>query len=195
MAYIEKTAFELRVSNHGFDSTKNITGLFQNGSSAAEACSAGFLVAPEKLLANEGYEGVNNENAWVMKASANGAGDVYACNTFNVNIVKDPVTGAEYKVGTNTLGLPIPAGERGTYTRIDHGDIIRVGIGNFTSAPGTSDVAASIADGQLASAASAPTAAGTLYFKILGKGTFTQGAYAGFGYYDLQAVRILASAT
>nr|DAO06067.1 MAG TPA: hypothetical protein [Caudoviricetes sp.] len=192
MSYIAKTAFELRVSNHQFDTTKNVTGLYQNASNAAEACSAGFLVAQNGLLPNEGYTGVNNENAWKMKLAATGAGVIYACNTFNVNILKDDVTGAEYKVGTNTLGLPIPAGNRGTYTRIDEGDIIRVGVGNFTAAPGTSDTVATIANGLVTSGATAPDTTGLLYFEILGNGTFTQGAYAGFAYYDLRAVRVTA---
>ena len=43
MAYIANTAFEIKVSNHEFDSTSNITGVFYNATPAEEICSAGFL--------------------------------------------------------------------------------------------------------------------------------------------------------
>lgn len=54
MAYIANTAFEVKVSNHEFDSVANITGVFQNGSDTDEICSAGFLCVKDVLTANEG---------------------------------------------------------------------------------------------------------------------------------------------
>ena len=55
MAYIANTAFEVKVSNHEFDSVANITGVFQNGSDPDEICSAGFLCVKDVRTANEGY--------------------------------------------------------------------------------------------------------------------------------------------
>jgi hypothetical protein len=194
MAAITNSAFELRVSNHLFDTTKNITGKFQEGSPAADAvCAAGFLVVPGERLQNEGYAStVKNENAYIMGAAAATDEAIYACNTFNVQELAGPF-GTVYKVGSNTLGLPIPAGERGTYTRIDEGDMIRFGIGNFTTAISTNGYATlgtSTNAGKLVPAASAPTTTGALYFEIVESGNFTQGAYAGFGYVLVKAHRV-----
>ena len=120
MAYIANTAFEVKISNHEFDSTANITGYFQNASSKGEICSAGFLCTRSALTDCEGYAGVGptsatvtikNSNTWDMvaaTATTTAAAGVYACNPFDVNMVTDPVTGAVYKVGSNTLGLPAP---------------------------------------------------------------------------------------
>lgn len=195
MAAIENTAFELRVSNHMFDTTKNITGKFQEGSpTAADAvCAAGFLVVPGERLANEGYADVKNENAYIMGAAATATDEaIYACNPFNVQEIAGPF-GTVYKVGSNVLGLPIPAGERGTFTRIDEGDMMRFGIGNFTTAISTNGFATlgtSTNAGKLVPAASAPTTTGALYFEIVESGNFTQGAYAGFGYVLVKAHRV-----
>lgn len=195
MAAIAKTAAELRVSNHVWEKNKNVTGLFHNASDAGEICPAGFLVKPVSLLPNQGYTGIDNENAWIMQtaAEADATGEIYFCNTFNVQEIAD-ANGNVYKVGANTLGLPLPADMRGTYTRIDglemH-DQIRFGEGNFTAAP-TVGKFATIADGLLTPAASAPTDAGTLYFEIMSTGTFTVGAYAGFGYVQVRAHRVIA---
>lgn len=194
MAEIANSAFELRVSNHMFDTTKNITGKYQNATPADELCAAGFLVVPGNKLTNEGYgSSIYNENAYLMSAAGDATAEfLYACNTFNVQELTDAF-GNAYKVGTNTLGLPIPAGQRGTYTRIDEGDICRFGIGNFTTAISTNryaTIGTSTNAGKLAPSASAPTATGTWYFTIEGSGTFTQGAYAGFGYVDVKAHRV-----
>lgn len=194
MAAITNSAFELRVSNHLFDTTKNITGKFQNSTPADEECAAGFLVVPGTRLTNEGYgSSVYNENAYLMSAAGTATDEaIYACNTFNVQEVTDPL-GNVYKVGTNTLGLPIPAGQRGTYTRIDEGDMMRFGIGNFTTAISTNGFATlgtSTNAGKLVPAASAPTTTGALYFEIVESGTFTQGAYAAFGYVLVKAHRV-----
>lgn len=191
MAAINNTAFEVKVSNHEFDSVANITGLFQNGSGEAETCAAGFLCVTDELVQNEGYPtGVLNGNTWTMNAAseASPTTPIYACNTFNVNELADPVTGEVYKVNGNTLGLPIPAGKLGTYTRIDFtGDrIYRFGVGNFTTAPvvGSSYV---VSNGMLALGES--PSAGTPMFTVLRTGTFTQGAWAAFGYADVKAVK------
>lgn len=188
------TAFELRVSNHVWEKQKNITGLYKPDETPV-TCYAGQLVVQETQLPNEGYTGLNNENAWVMGGPGDDlTQDIYACNTFNVNEIQDPVTGNIYKVGSNTLGLPIPAGQRGTYTRIDEGDMMRFGIGNFTAAPTVGQYAVINAAGVLVPSAVIPTGINTLYFEVLSTGSFTQGAYASFAYYLLRAKRVRATA-
>ena len=192
MAVIADTAAELRVSNHVWEKTKNVTGLYQDAANndAPDTCAAGYLVKPVGLMDNEGYANIKNENAWIMNMAdaADATGEVYFCNTFGVQEITAP-DGNIYKVGPNTLGLPIPAGERGTYTRIEHLDHIRFGVGNFASTP-TVGKFATIDDGLLKPANAAPTTTGELYFEVVGTGTFTTGAYAGFAYYDVIAHRM-----
>ena len=203
MAYIQNTAFELKVSNHEFDSTANITGVFgtvADDTFTAAECSAGFLCTKRALTHNEGYpSGVYNGNTWEMVAAvATDAADtpIYAANPFNVNMISDPVTGAKYKIGHETLGLPIPAGERDTFTRIDFipGDRhYRFGVGNLDGALSTNQYL-TVKDGLLHPAASAPTTTGAVYFKVLGTGNFTAGAYNSFGYVDVEAHAVMTVA-
>lgn len=188
------TAFELRVSNHVWEKQKNITGLYKPGGTPT-TCYAGQLVSQESQLPNEGYTDLNNENAWIMGyPQENKNQDIYACNTYNVDEIQDPVTGNIYKVGSNTLGLPIPAGQRGTYTRIDEGDMMRFGVGNFTAAPTVGQYAGINETGVLVPSASIPTGINTLYFEVLSTGSFTEGAYASFAYYLLRAKRVRTTA-
>lgn len=197
MAAIQNSAFELKVSNHEFDSVANITGMYQNASGDGEICAAGFLCVRDKLMQSEGYPvGVVNGNTWIMNAATadvNVATPIYACNTFGVNELTDMTTGEIYKVNGNTLGLAIPANHRGTYTRIDFsGDrVYRFGIGNANAEIG-SNTYFTIADGMLVPAAAAPTANGDVYFELIGTGVFTQGAWAAFGYIDVQAKHVVA---
>lgn len=208
MAYIKDTAFEVKISNHEFDSTANITGLYRNTSDEEETCSAGFLCTRDELTPSEGYENVGptgaavtimNENTWYMKAAL--ASDlaqngIYACNTFDVNLVEDPVTGAVYKVGANTLGLPAPAGHRVTFTKIrfDNDHVYRFGAGNMSTAVSDKKFF-TVANGLLVPAAAAPTTTGAPYFELVKTGSFTQGAYNGFTYYDLRACAVAAVAS
>lgn len=205
MAYIANTAFEVKVSNHEFDSTANITGIFLNSDSAKEICSAGFLCTRSALTVNEGYNAVGpesapvtikNTNTWNMiaaTASALAQAGIYACNPFDVNMVTDPVTGAVYKVGSNTLGLPAPAGYPTTYTRIrfDNDHVYRFGAGNVNGSVGSNTIF-TIAAGLLVPASAAPAGNGAPYFELVGTGKFTQGAYQGFDYYDLRACMTVA---
>lgn len=197
MAAIQNSAFELKVTNHEFNSVANITGVYHNASDQPEICAAGFLCVTDELLQNEGYPaGVLNHNTWIMNAAtaeANAATPIYACNTFNVNELTDVTTGEVYKVNANTLGLAIPANKRGTFTRIDFsGDrIYRFGIGNANAAIGSNKFF-TIANGMLVPAAAAPTDNGDVYFELIGTGTFTEGAWAAFGYIDVQAKHVVA---
>ena len=194
MAYIANTAFEVRVSNHEFDSVANITGKFLNGSDEPEICSAGFLCKRVALIDNEGYpQGTKNGNTWTMQAGA--ATDIlFAANPHNVNEITDPIGGNVYKVNRETLGLPIPAGVEDTFTmiRADGTHVYRFGVGNLTTALGTNGYltcGTSTNAGKLVPAAAAPEAGSGIYFQVLGSGNFTQGAYAGFGYVDALALK------
>ena len=205
MAFTANTAFEIKVSNHEFDSTANISGYYYaqdpgTGDYVATDCSAGFLCVKHDLKANEGYSIVNG-NTWEMFPAAGTetvATPIYACNPHNVQEIVAP-DGNVYKIGANTLGLGIPAGERDTFTRIDFlpGDRhYRFGVGNLTTALSTNQyltLGTSTNAGKLVPAASAPTANGAVYFKVLGTGTFTQGAYAGFGYVDVEAHAVIVA--
>lgn len=200
MAFIANTAFELKVTNHEFDSTANISGVFGSYSGddfTAADCSAGFLCTKAKLTQNEGYPtGVMNGNTWTMVAatSTDGLGTpIYACNPHNVNTVTD-ARGNVYKIGSTTLGLGIPAGERDTFTRIDFlpGDRhYRFGIGDVSGTLGTNEFL-TIDAGLLKPAATAPATAGAVYFKVLGTGNFTEGAYNSFEYVDVEAHAVIA---
>lgn len=208
MAFTANTAFEIKVSNHEFDSTANISGYFSelDGETGQYRrifdCSAGWLCIKGALAQNEGYpSGTMNGNTWNMvpaTGSETVATPIYACNPHNVQEIVAP-DGNVYKIGANTLGIGIPAGERDTFTRIDFlsGDRhYRFGVGNLTTALSTNQyltLGSSTNEGMLVPAASAPTDNGAIYFKVLGTGTFTQGAYAGFGYVDVEAHAVIVA--
>ncbi|MEG2527059.1 MAG: hypothetical protein RSA62_07560 [Oscillospiraceae bacterium] len=196
MAYINDTAFEVRATNAEFDSLANITGVFSNGT-ATEICSAGFLCIRGEQLANQGYTGISNANAYTMlaaPATVKANTGVFACNTFGVSEVTDPVTGCVRKIGTNTLGLAAPKDFPCTYTEIDFAankKIYRFGLGNLSAAIGSNKFF-TVANGLLVPAAAAPATNGAVYFELHGVGKFTVGAHAGFDYYDLMARSVTA---
>lgn len=198
MAAINQSAFEVRVSNHEFDSVANITGIYNNDSGEEEICAAGFLCVRDSLAQNVGYPtGVLNGNTWVMTAAPSTTTvnePIYACNTFNVNQVSDG-NGNVWKVGANTLGLAAPAGETVTFTKIDFtGDrIYRFGVGNAggQAAIGNNKYF-TIDDGMLVPAAAAPATNGAVYFELLNSGVFTEGAWSAFGYIDVQPKYVIA---
>nr|DAG39691.1 MAG TPA: hypothetical protein [Bacteriophage sp.] len=197
MAYIKNTAFESRVSNDKRNDLANVTGRFQTDG-ADDVCSAGFLCVRGENLPCEGYSAQNlkNENAWYMEkatADAKISTVIYACNTYDWNLIVDPVTGAEYAVGVNTLGLPVPAGRDGTFTKIDFtGDRrYRFGIGNVEGTIGTNKYM-TIADGMLVPTSEIPAANGSIYFELDGQGNFTQGTRSSFGYVDVIAKHVVA---
>ena len=193
MAYIAKTAFEARITNGRFEDLANIAGRYQEDSADA-ICSAGMLCVRNGQTDCEGFANVKNENTWYMNAAAStvGAGDViYACNTHDVNLLIDPIFGGQYAVGTNTLGLPAPAGRECTFTRIDFDgeSVYRFGEGNVSGTVG-SNTFFTIDDGLLVPAASAPQSG--LYFTLRGTGKFIEGTTESFGYLDLCAEKPIA---
>ena len=115
-----------------------------------------------------------------------------AANTYEVQMLQGK-HGNMYAVGTETLGLGIPAGRDGTFTKIvfDGDHAYRFGIGNVNAEISTNTFF-TIDAGQLKPAAAAPTANGALYFKLLDTGKFTEGTTASFEYVDVQACKVYA---
>lgn len=192
MAYIEKTAFEPRITNNEFNELCNITGRYQASDADAD-CSAGLLVVRGEQLPCAGFKGVKNENAFYMNAAgaaANADTGVYACNTYEWPMLGGR-NGNNYAVGTATLGLGVPAGRDGTFTEIvfDGKHAYRFGEGNLSTAIGENTIF-TIANGLLVPAAAAPTATGAIYFKLKGTGNFTEGAGQSFVYYDVWACKV-----
>lgn len=192
MAYIEKTAFEPRITNNEFNELCNITGRYQVSEADAD-CSAGLLVVRGEQLPCAGFKGIKNENAFYMTdagAAANADTGVYACNTYEWPMLGGR-NGNNYAVGTATLGLGIPAGRDGTFTEIvfDGKHAYRFGEGNLSTAIGENTIF-TIANGLLVPAAAAPTATGAIYFKLKGTGNFTEGAGQSFVYYDVWACKV-----
>ncbi len=192
MAYIEKTAFEPRITNNEYNELCNITGRYQVSDADAD-CSAGLLVVRGEQLPCAGFKGVKNENAFYMNAAgaaANADTGVYACNTYEWPMLGGR-NGNNYAVGTATLGLGVPAGRDGTFTEIvfDGKHAYRFGEGNVNGAIGENTIF-TIANGLLVPAAAAPTATGAIYFKLKGTGNFTEGAGQSFVYYDVWACKV-----
>ena len=184
MAFIANTMFETKVTNAVFDETLNVAGKYQYSAADAD-CSAGLLCVRASALPNEGYSGLYNTNAYIFNAAAATDYDgIYACNPFQVQEGSSQ-RGNVYKIGAETLGLGIPAGEVDTFTKIefDNKSIYRFGAGNLSTAISTNTFF-TISGGQLVPAASAPAKAGKPYFKLVGTGTATEGAYASMTYYD-----------
>lgn len=192
MAYIEKTAFEPRITNNEYNELCNITGRYQVSEADAD-CSAGLLVVRGEQLPCAGFKGIKNENAFYMNAAgaaANADTGVYACNTYEWPTLGGR-NGNNYAVGTATLGLGVPAGRDGTFTEIvfDGKHAYRFGEGNVNGAIGENTIF-TIANGLLVPAAAAPTATGAIYFKLKGTGNFTEGAGQSFVYYDVWACKV-----
>lgn len=193
MAFTANTAFEARLTNNENDILSHVAGKYQSSATDAD-CDAGRLVKAISLLDCEGFTSVKNENTWLM----NDAVDtdtfdtpIYACDPYD-NLM-GTVKGNNYFIGTETLGVGVPAGRYGNFTRInfDGQSIYRFGAGNFSTTVSTNGYA-TIDDGKLVPGASAPTTAGTPYFKIMGTGKFVEGVADTITYYDVIACRCSA---
>lgn len=201
MAYIANTAFEARITNNAQDALAHIAGLYQADSATAD-CSAGLLCVRASQAPNEGFDNpsgtrIYNENTWIMNAAASTAtvdDVIYACDTYDTQLITAP-GGQSYFVGRETLGLGVPAGRYGNFTRIDFDNqsVYRFGIGNLSGAIG-SNTCFTIANGLLVPAASAPTDTGAVYFELRGTGNFVAGNGLSFTYYDVVARKVSTAA-
>lgn len=191
MAFTEKTAFEARLTNNENDILSHVAGLYQASNAAAD-CDAGRLVTASALSACEGFTGVYNENTWVMVDATDAANidvPVFACDTYDTQLIGNGEN--NYFIGARTLGLGVPAGRYGNFTHIkfDGMSHYRFGVGNFSTTVGANKYA-TIDDGLLVPAASAPATAGAIYFEIIGTGNFVEGTSDSFVYYDVVAKRV-----
>ena len=197
MAFIANTAFEARITNNANDALAHIAGKYQYSSADAD-CSAGQLVVRASQAPNEGFDNpsgtrVYNENTWIMNdASSSATVDtgVYACDTYDTQL--GTVGGNNYFVGTKTLGLGVPAGRYGNFTRIDFDNqsVYRFGAGNISNTVSTNTYFTITSGGLLYAQASAPTATGAIYFTLRGTGKFVEGNGATITYYDLVACKV-----
>ena len=184
MAFIDNTAFEARVTNGRFNDLENVAGKYgaldMGGDFVFADCSAGILCTRLNPLPVEGFSGLDNENAWAMINAETGAlasDPIYACNTYDWQLLNG------YAVGHKTLGLGVPAGKYGNFTRIyfDGEHRYRFGVANFDTTPAVGDVF-TIDAGLLAKKADVPADNGAVYFKVISTGNFVEGTKDSFGY-------------
>lgn len=193
MSFTAETAFEARITNNALDSLANIAGKYYVSTTPTD-CDAGQLCTRDSLLPCEGFTGVDNENTWKMIAatsSADANSVIYACNTYDTKLLSDGRN--NWFVGHETLGLGVPAGRYGNFTRInfDGQSVYRFGAGNVTLNTST-DTFFTIDAGKLTSVTAEPSTAGDIYFKLRGTGNFVEGMSQSFGYYDLVACKVVA---
>lgn len=193
MSFTAQTAFEARNTNNSRDNLSHIAGKYYVSTTATD-CDAGQLCTRDSLLDCEGFSGVKNENTWKMvdaTSSADANDVIFACDTYDNQLLTAP-DGNNYFIGQQTLGLGVPAGRYGNFTRInfDGESVYRFGAGNVTYT--ATHQYFTIDAGKLVSAATAPTTAGDIYFTLRGTGTFVEGNSASFAYYDLVACKVNA---
>ncbi len=189
MAFTANTAFEARIVNDRFDDLANIAGKFFVSTTATD-CSAGQLCIRDSLLDCEGFANVKNENTWKMVTATSetaASTPIYACDPHDWPLIAS-AKGNLYAVGTETLGLGIPADRYGSFRRVhfDNESVYRFGVGNLSASLSTNQYLTISDAGLLTPAASAPNA-GLPYFKVMGTGNFTEGTSASFGYVDAMA--------
>lgn len=174
MASIANTFFEVKNSNLINDAMQNIAGTFE-ASSQPDICAAGFLCVKTELIPCSGYTGINNGNQWVFNAATSGAPgtngvkpEIYAFNSYDINTVTG-INGNTWRLGAETAGLELPAGEIGTFTKIIEGEIYRFGKGNFSTTPTSLPdyKYVTIANGLLVASNSEPTEGTGFFFEIL----------------------------
>ena len=192
MSFTANTAFEARITNNSRDNLSHIAGKYYVSTTPTD-CDAGQLCVRDSLLDCEGFTGIKNENTWKMVAAANTATAddvIFACDTYDNQLLSAP-NGNAYFIGTETLGLGVPAGRYGNFTRInfDGESVYRFGAGNVTLNTST-DTFFTIASGKLTSAAAAPDDDGSIYFELRGTGKFIEGVSESFTYYDVVAKKV-----
>ena len=136
-----------------------------------------------------------NGNTWYMGVASSGivagyTGDhtgIYAANPYDVNKVTSG--DLSYNLGQKTLGLGIPAGERGDFTELIVGEQYKFGAGNFAATP-TVGQYVTISSGKWSSSSGSAPTTGAIYGKVLRTEPFNEGAsFFGTGY----VVQILRS--
>lgn len=127
MPDLPNTAFLPRVWNNRNDDLQNLAGVFGSLSGSRftpEACPAG-------LLCSRSGSTTGGTARFVAGTSAE---ELWVCNPSDVQRISD---GHEnlYALGCRTLGLALPAGRIGTFTRLKQGEVYAFGSGNFSATP------------------------------------------------------------
>lgn len=177
MSFIAQTAFLPRMWNNRNDDLQNFAGKFYDSDTPAD-CSAGYFVTKGAHMVGGGYK---------FAEAADGTGDLYICNPGDVQRISN---GSNlWAVGKNTLGLGIPAGEMGNFSKAKPGETYAFGYGNFsTLVDKTTNVYAVVANGLLEGTSAAPAAGSGIYFELdaaLGIDVFTEGDGVAFNRYNL----------
>lgn len=196
MSFTANTAFERRIPATEYIVHANVAGLYQVSSTNTD-CDAGQLCVANGRVKVEGIpaaSNVYNENTYYMNAATSSAtaNDViYACDTHETQLVGNGTN--NWYVGTQTLGLGVPAGRYGNFQQIifDGTRRYRFGAGNVTINT-TGDTYLTINNGKLSSVTAKPSTAGNIYFEIVETGNFTEGTMVGAGYYDVVAKAVVA---
>lgn len=191
--------FEITNSNSVNDQEQNVAGKFGTGTGAGftgATCRQGTLCVTNGRIPIEGYESYVDSNSnpillnnrtYFFNVAADGEGaiggdtGIYAYNCYHTNEAVD-ANGNVYRVGGSDLGLSLPAGQRGTFTKIKLGETYSFGVDNFSTAPsaGVRTGYATIANGFLVYSSTAPSAGTGLYFEFdqtrpINGGSFYQG--------------------
>ena len=186
-----KTMFEVKISNVSRNNTQNVTGMYGSFADTVFTgadCPAGRLVVKSGELPMEGYasKGIKNKSAFYMVDATNGNaggmyGDhtgIYFCANKDVNVV------GGYGLGINTLGLTLPAGERGAFCEAIIGETYAVGADDFATLPTDGSLYATISNGRLVATSELPSAGSGVYFELGGTTPVNAGAsYWGERYY------------
>lgn len=200
--------FEVTVSNSVNNQTQNVPGKYGTGTGSgftAAKCEAGTLCVKNGLIPMEGYEDfdIKNGNTWYFNATtanvipAGMTGDhtgIYAFNSYNVNKATDAASNS-WNIGANTLGISLPAGQRGDFTELIVGEQYTWGASNFTTAVGENTYFSIGANGQWVPASAAPSASGVVYGELKRTKPMNEGtSYWGVGYV-LEIKRAAVTAT
>ena len=193
--------FEVTVSNSVRNQTQNVPGYYGTGTGSgftSAVCAAGQLCVQNGLVPMEGYEefDILNGNTWYFNVATSGkvtgfTGDhtgIFAFNNYDVNKVTD-AAGNSWNIGFNTLGISLPAGERGDFCELLVGEQYTFGLDNLTAAPTTGQIYATVsAAGKWTPTNTAPTD-GSVYAEILRTKPVNEGAYYWGTGYVLRIVR------
>ena len=200
MAFIANTAFEFKVPRD-LPHEVLVSGKFGTlaGTTYTGVDASAGQLAVRSLQTENGayasakdYQGnaytVTNPNDWIFTKATSGIvtgrpGDGTGIFALDVSDVQKATVGSNvYNIGAETLGIGLPAGERGSWRELRVGQVYKFGAGNLTTAISTNKYATVSSDGLLTPAASAPTT-GAIYFILRGTEPFNAGSrYKGDGY-------------
>lgn len=180
MSFTANTAFLPRMWNNRNDDLQNIPGQFGAMSDSTWVpadCSAGWLCNKGAHMSGGGYQ---------MTVAADGKSPIYICNPGDVQ--RGMIGGNMWAEGAETLGLGIPAGVIDTFSEAKAGETYAFGPGNFSTLVTTTNIYATISNGQLVGSSTAPSAGSGVYFVLdqgLGIDVFTEGNMVGMSRYNL----------